>query len=155
MRGVAGLLRDRSAILSILVRNQAGEVLKAAIQAGDLSAAEHSLTAEWGFESLYGGRVRRFTPSGVRAMLNAESLELIAERGIRYSRITCRLAFLAARNTSRFWRWNGSLVAVRSMQPLPLHAVRRASCGERSVKNLASESSTQLSRASRTELRLD
>jgi S-adenosylmethionine-dependent methyltransferase len=83
LRCATGLLRDNAAILSVLVRNQAGEVLKAAIQAGDLSAAENNLTAEWGFESLYGGKVRLFTPSGVRALLNAEPLELIAERGVR------------------------------------------------------------------------
>jgi S-adenosylmethionine-dependent methyltransferase len=83
LRSATKLLRDNSGILSILVRNQAGEVLKAAIQAGDLSAAEDNLTAEWGFESLYGGKVRLFTPGGVRAILNAEPLELIAERGVR------------------------------------------------------------------------
>src|SRR5208283_532479 len=52
--GAARLLRDSSAILSVLVRNRAGEVFKAAIQAGDLTAAENNLTAEWGRESLYG-----------------------------------------------------------------------------------------------------
>lgn len=83
LRAAAGLLRDKSAILSILVRNRAGEVLKSAIKAGDLSAAENNLTAEWGFESLYGDKVRLFTPSGLRVMLNAESLELLAERGVR------------------------------------------------------------------------
>ena len=83
LRAAARLLRDPSAILSIVVRNQAGEVLKAAILAGDLAAAEANLDAEWGFESLYGGRVRLFTPAGLQAMLNLESLELIAERGIR------------------------------------------------------------------------
>jgi SAM-dependent methyltransferase len=51
----ARALRDSSAILSVLVRNRAGEVLKAAIKAGDLAAAENNLTAEWGQESLYGG----------------------------------------------------------------------------------------------------
>jgi SAM-dependent methyltransferase len=83
LRSAACLLRDASAILSTVVRNQAGEVFKAAIQRGDLAAAEANLTAEWGFESLYGGRVRLFTPSGLQAMLNAESLISIAERGIR------------------------------------------------------------------------
>ncbi len=83
LRSAAGLLRDDSAILSILVRNQGGEVLKAAIQAGDLSSAENNLTAEWGFESLYGGKVRLFTPTGVRTMLNAEWLAVTAERGVR------------------------------------------------------------------------
>src|SRR6202008_4262354 len=43
--GAAGALRDSSAILSILVRKQAGEVLKAAIQAGNLATAEDDLTA--------------------------------------------------------------------------------------------------------------
>ena len=83
LRSAARLLRDTSAILSIVVRNQAGEVFKAAIQAGDLAAAEANLTAQWGFESLYGGRVRLFTSPGLQAMLNAESLTSIAERGIR------------------------------------------------------------------------
>jgi len=81
--GVARALRDSSAILSVLVRNRAGEVFKAAIQAGDLAAAENNLTAEWGQESLYGGRVRLFTPYSLRAMLKAASLTVIAERGVR------------------------------------------------------------------------
>jgi S-adenosylmethionine-dependent methyltransferase len=81
--GAARALRDSSAILSVLVRNQAGEVLKAAIQAGDLAAAEASLTAEWGHESLYGGSVRLFTADSLHATLNAASLAVTAERGVR------------------------------------------------------------------------
>jgi hypothetical protein len=65
------------------VRNRAGEVLKAAIQAGDLAVAENNLTAEWGQESLYGGKVRLFTPDTLQAMLKAASLAVIAERGVR------------------------------------------------------------------------
>ena len=83
LRAAACALRDSSAILSVLVRNQAGEVFKAAIQAGDLAAAENGLTAEWGQESLYGGRVRLFTPDSLRAMLGHTSLGAIAERGVR------------------------------------------------------------------------
>jgi S-adenosylmethionine-dependent methyltransferase len=83
LRGAARALRDSSAILSVLVRNQAGEVFKAAIQAGDLAAAKNGLTAEWGQESLYGGRVRLFTPDSLQAMLKAASLAAIAERGVR------------------------------------------------------------------------
>jgi S-adenosylmethionine-dependent methyltransferase len=79
----ARALRDSSAILSILVRNRAGEVFKAAIQAGDLANAENNLTAEWGQESLYGGRVRLFTSESLQAMLRAASLAVIAERGVR------------------------------------------------------------------------
>jgi S-adenosylmethionine-dependent methyltransferase len=83
LRGAAGVLRDSLAILSILVRNQAGEVLKAAIQTGDLAAGENALTAEWAHESLYGGRVRLFTPDSLRAMLADASLAMTAERGVR------------------------------------------------------------------------
>jgi S-adenosylmethionine-dependent methyltransferase len=81
--GVARALRDASSMISVLVRNRAGEVLKAAIQAGDLTAATDSLTAEWGKESLYGGRVRLFSPDNLRAMFTEASLAAIAERGVR------------------------------------------------------------------------
>ena len=83
LSGAERALRNSSAILSVLVRNRAGEVLKAAILAGDLAAAENNLTADWGNEALYGGRVRLFTPVTTRAMLKAASLEVIAERGVR------------------------------------------------------------------------
>src|SRR5258708_3272679 len=74
----ARALRDSSAILSVLVRNQAGEVFKAAIQAGDLAAAQNGLTAEWGQEALYGGRARLFTPGSLRSMLSEASPATIA-----------------------------------------------------------------------------
>ncbi|MGB8581323.1 MAG: methyltransferase domain-containing protein [Candidatus Sulfotelmatobacter sp.] len=83
LHGAARVLRDSSAILSVLVRNQAGEVFKAAIQAGDLAAATDGLTAERGQESLYGGTVRLFTSDGLRTMLKAASLVPVAERGVR------------------------------------------------------------------------
>lgn len=83
LRGAVRLMRDSSAILSVLVRNQAGEVLKAALKAGDLAAAEHTLTAEWGEESLYGGKARLFTPEGFEASLKDASLRITARRGVR------------------------------------------------------------------------
>jgi S-adenosylmethionine-dependent methyltransferase len=83
LRSAAGALRDPSSIISVVVRNQAGEVLKAAIQEGDLAAAEHNLTAEWGNESLYGGKVRLFAAEGLRAMLLESSLAVAALRGVR------------------------------------------------------------------------
>jgi S-adenosylmethionine-dependent methyltransferase len=76
-------LRNASAMLSVLVRNRAGEVLKSAIVGGDLTAADHNLTDEWGSEALYGGKVRLFTPGTTRAMLKEASLEVVAERGVR------------------------------------------------------------------------
>ncbi|HZR31638.1 MAG TPA: methyltransferase domain-containing protein [Terriglobales bacterium] len=83
LRSAARALRDTSSIMSVLARNQAGEVLKAAIQDGDLAASEHNLTAEWGNESLYGGRVRLFTAEGLQAMLLKSSLAVTARRGVR------------------------------------------------------------------------
>jgi S-adenosylmethionine-dependent methyltransferase len=79
----ARALRDPSGIISVLVRNQAGEVLKAAIKDGDLAATEDNLTAEWGYESLYGGSVRLFEAESLHAMLRAASLAVTAERGVR------------------------------------------------------------------------
>ena len=83
LRGAARGMRDPSSIISVLVRNQAGEVLKAAIQDGDLAAAEHNLDAEWGHESLYGGRVRLFTAESLQTMLHESSLAVTAMRGVR------------------------------------------------------------------------
>ena len=83
LRGAARALRNPSSVISVVVRNQAGEVLKAALQAGDLAAAENSLNAEWGQESLYGGKVRLFTSNGLDGMLKAAELTTIAKRGVR------------------------------------------------------------------------
>ena len=83
LSGAARLMRDSLAILSILVRNQAGEVLKAAIQKGDLAAAEHNLTADWGEEPLNRGRVRLFTSAALEAILKDASLAITTRRGVR------------------------------------------------------------------------
>jgi len=83
LRAAAQRLRNPFSILSILVRNRAGEVLKAAIKDGDLATTEHNLTAEWAQESLYGGRVRLFTADSLQAILIPSSLSLSAQRGVR------------------------------------------------------------------------
>jgi S-adenosylmethionine-dependent methyltransferase len=70
-------------IVSILVRNRAGEVLKAAIKSGDLEQATRNLTTESVKESLYGGDARLFDPGSLRDSLMRSSLETIAERGVR------------------------------------------------------------------------
>jgi ubiquinone/menaquinone biosynthesis C-methylase UbiE len=79
----ARALRDHSGMISVLVRNRPGEVLKAAILNGDMGAAERNLTAEWGDESLYGGSVRLFAAENLEAMLVAASFAVTAERGVR------------------------------------------------------------------------
>jgi len=83
LRGAARTLRDASSIISVLVRNQAGEVFKTAMKDGDLSAIEHNLIAEWGHESLYGGRVRLFRVESLEAMLQGASLAVTIQRGVR------------------------------------------------------------------------
>jgi len=83
LHDIAKLMRDSSALLSVLVRNRAGEVLKAVIREGNLESAERGLDAEWGYESLYDGRVRLFTANEIVAMLKKVGLEVIAERGVR------------------------------------------------------------------------
>jgi S-adenosylmethionine-dependent methyltransferase len=83
LRDAARVARNRSGTISVLVRNQPGEVLKAALLNGDLTAAERNLSAEWGDDSLYGGRVRLFTAESLKALLVAASLAVTAERGVR------------------------------------------------------------------------
>ena len=83
LRGAARLMRNSSAILSVLVRHQAGEVLKAALLLGDLAAAEQNLIADWGQESLYGGKVRLFTTETLDSLLKEASLTIAARRGVR------------------------------------------------------------------------
>src|SRR5262249_30192743 len=67
----------------VLVRTRTGEVLKAAIQAGDLALTEQNLVAEWGCESLFGGKVRLFTPASLWRMLRNASLGVKDTRGVR------------------------------------------------------------------------
>lgn len=83
LSSVGRVMRNSSSLLSVLVRNQPGEVWKAALVNGDLAAAERNLTAEWGDESLYGGKVRLFTAERLRTMMRAASFEVAAERGAR------------------------------------------------------------------------
>jgi S-adenosylmethionine-dependent methyltransferase len=83
LRGAMHVMKDSSAILSVLVRNQAGEVLKAALQTGDLAAAQYNLTADWVQESLYAGRVRVFTPDALEKTLKDALFTINVRRGVR------------------------------------------------------------------------
>ena len=84
IRGAARVLRRvPQAILSVVARNRAGAVLSAAIQSGDLAAAERALMVEAADRSPNGGGARLFTPAELRAMLTDASCEPVAERGVR------------------------------------------------------------------------
>lgn len=83
VRGAARLLRNSSATFSVLVRSQAGEVLKAALATGDLALAEENLNGGWAQESLYGGKVRLFTSEMLEALLVDANLTVRSRRGVR------------------------------------------------------------------------
>jgi SAM-dependent methyltransferase len=72
-----------SSVLSVLVRTQAGEVLKSAIQTGDLAGAERNLATGWSCEALFGAKVRLFTPEILNSMLCQAALKATAIRGVR------------------------------------------------------------------------
>jgi len=83
LRNVARVMRDARAILSVVARNQAGEAMKAALQAGDLAAAERSLHAESARDTLYGGNVRLFTAESLEALLKGAGMAIQTRRGVR------------------------------------------------------------------------
>jgi S-adenosylmethionine-dependent methyltransferase len=82
VRDVARVLRD-DAVVSVLVRNSAGEVLRAAIKSGDWALATANLSAQTVTDSLFGEPVRVFAPMDLRTMLAKAGLGVIAERGVR------------------------------------------------------------------------
>lgn len=83
LRRIRNLINPLRGIVSILVRNRAGEVLKAALKSGDLDLAVKNLTAKTVKESLYGEDARLFSPAELRHSLEQESIKVIAERGVR------------------------------------------------------------------------
>ncbi len=82
IRDIARVLR-KDAMLSVLVRNRAGEVLKDAIKSGDSKLARGNLNAETVMDSLYGEPVRVFDFAEVRDLLTRAGLEVVAEHGVR------------------------------------------------------------------------
>lgn len=82
VRDIAGLLR-KGGVVSVLVRNRAGEILKDAVKSGDWKLATANLTAETVVDTLYGNRTRVFSPADVHELLSGAGLELLAEHGVR------------------------------------------------------------------------
>jgi S-adenosylmethionine-dependent methyltransferase len=77
------LAPSNHAVASVIVRNRAGEVLSAALKAGDLDLAEANLTAPKVRAKLIDQLVSVFTPAELRSMLFAAGLEVLAECGVR------------------------------------------------------------------------
>jgi hypothetical protein len=69
--------------VSILVRNRAGEVLRAAIKLGDFGLARTNLTAETVTDSLFGEPVRVFDPTDFPLAQADQGLGIVAEYGVR------------------------------------------------------------------------
>jgi S-adenosylmethionine-dependent methyltransferase len=82
VRDIAHVLRT-DGVLSALVRNRAGEVLKDAVKSRDWKLATANLTAETVVDSLYGNRARVFAPSDLHEMLARAGLEVVSEYGVR------------------------------------------------------------------------
>lgn len=73
----------KDGMVSVLVRNRAGEALKAAIKSGDWARAKAALCDETVVDSLYGKPVRVFDPQVIVDMLGRAGLDVIAQRGVR------------------------------------------------------------------------
>jgi len=82
VRNIASVMR-KDGVLSVLVRNRAGEVLKDAIKSHDRKLAVANLTAETVVDSLYGEPMRIFAPAEIRELLTRAGLEIVAEHGVR------------------------------------------------------------------------
>jgi S-adenosylmethionine-dependent methyltransferase len=82
VRDVAHVLRT-DGVLSVVVRNRAGEVLKDAVKSGDWKLASANLSAETVVDTLYGNRMRLFDPADLRELLAQAGLEVVAEHGVR------------------------------------------------------------------------
>ncbi len=82
VRDIARLLRP-GGLCSLLVRNRAGEVLKAALVSRDWTRAAATLSLDSVREGLYGGTVRIFAPSDLHGAIGAASLEVVEQRGVR------------------------------------------------------------------------
>lgn len=82
VRDMVHVLRT-DGVLSVVVRNRAGEVLKDAVKSGDWKVAAKNLTAETVMDSLYGNHLRLFAPAELHEMLALTGVEVVAEQGVR------------------------------------------------------------------------
>ena len=82
VNGIAEVM-EKDAVVSVLVRNRAGEVLKAAIKSGDWGLARGNLSAATAVDSLFGQPVRLFDPKDVLDMLTRTGFQVVAQYGVR------------------------------------------------------------------------
>lgn len=77
------LAQDRRSVVSLLVRNRWGEVIRAAVKEQDARRAKAVLAAETVLDSLYGEPVQVFDPDVARSMVEQAGLEPLTVRGVR------------------------------------------------------------------------
>ena len=82
LRSIAQVVR-KDAVVSLLTRNRAGEVLKAAIKSGDWRLAKANLSLETVMDSLFHKPLRVFEPTELRHSLARFGLGVVAEYGVR------------------------------------------------------------------------
>lgn len=82
VRSIAHVMR-KDALTSLLLRNHAGEVLKAAITSPDSDLAKENLSAKTVVDSLYGKPTRVFDSTETFQMLAHAGLQVVAEYGVR------------------------------------------------------------------------
>jgi S-adenosylmethionine-dependent methyltransferase len=84
LRDMASMLKDDGkSIVSLLVRNRWGEVLKAAMKERNVERAATVAKADSVLDTLYGEPVRTFDPDDFCKMLTEAGLEPVAVRGVR------------------------------------------------------------------------
>ena len=84
LRGLRCLLKeDGNSVVSLLVRNRYGEVLKSAIKDRDLELSKAALLSEKVLDTLYGQPVRVFDPLDFRRTVVRAGLKLLAAYGVR------------------------------------------------------------------------
>jgi 2-polyprenyl-3-methyl-5-hydroxy-6-metoxy-1,4-benzoquinol methylase len=82
VRALATLLKP-GGLVSLVARNRAGEVMRAALKSHDLDEAEHALTARHVNESLYGGPARLYDAGALCELATGAKLHVLAVRGVR------------------------------------------------------------------------
>lgn len=82
MRALAALV-CAGGLVSLVARNRAGEVMRAALKGHDLDEAERALTAGEVRESLYGGPARLFDAGTLCELATEAGMNVVAVRGVR------------------------------------------------------------------------
>jgi SAM-dependent methyltransferase len=82
LRALAALVKP-GGLVSLVARNRAGEVMRAALKTHDFDEAERALATEQVNESLYGGPAKLFDARTLCELATGAELRVLAARGVR------------------------------------------------------------------------